>query len=109
LYFLTGECQPYDRREGVFGRVVPLHDYHVRNRDDCWTLGAWQLGARFSYVDLNGMVIQGGRIYDGTVGLNWHLNPNMKLQFNYILEHRNMPGVALGWINALGLRAAYDF
>jgi hypothetical protein len=33
----------------------------------------------------------------------------MKLQFNYVLEHRNMPGVAVGWINGLGLRAAYDF
>src|SRR5262249_4182664 len=30
LYFLTGEHQEYVKREGVFGRVVPLHDYHVR-------------------------------------------------------------------------------
>jgi hypothetical protein len=34
----------------------------------------------------------------------------MKFQFNYILEHRDAPqGVARGWINGLGVRAAYDF
>jgi phosphate-selective porin OprO/OprP len=59
LYFLTGEHQPYERRDGVFGRVIPLHDYHVRKGDDNWTLGAWQIGARFSYVDLNDHAIQG--------------------------------------------------
>jgi phosphate-selective porin OprO/OprP len=109
LYFLTGEYQPYERRDGVFGRVIPRHDYHIRKGDEDWSLGAWQIGARFSYVDLNDKAIQGGRVYDWTVGLNWYLNPNMKLQFNYVVEHRNMPGVAVGWINGLGIRAAYDF
>jgi phosphate-selective porin OprO and OprP len=109
LYFLTGEHQPYDKREGVFGRVVPLHDYHVRKNDCIRGLGAWQVGVRFSYVDLTDKAVQGGEIYDWTVGLNWYLNSNMKFQLNYILEHRDMPNVAQGWINGIGLRAAYDF
>jgi hypothetical protein len=33
----------------------------------------------------------------------------MKFQFNYIAERRDMPGAAVGWINAVGLRASYDF
>jgi hypothetical protein len=33
----------------------------------------------------------------------------MKVQFNYIAEHRDQPGVTPGWINGLGVRAAYDF
>ena len=42
--------------------------------------------------------------------LNWYLNPNMKFQLNYILEHRDGPtGTPVGWINGVGLRAAYDF
>ena len=49
------------------------------------------------------------QIYDWTVGLNWLLSANMKCQFNYIVEHRNMPGVPEGWINGFGLRAGYDF
>jgi phosphate-selective porin OprO and OprP len=110
LYFLTGEHQDYVRREGVFGRVVPNNDLRWRKKDDGYGgCGAWQVGVRFSYLDLNDKAIQGGRIYDWTAGLNWYLNPNMKVQFNYILEHRNTPEVPIGWINGFGVRAAYDF
>jgi phosphate-selective porin OprO/OprP len=110
LYFLTGEHQEYDKREGVFGRVIPRNNYHLRKHDDYCSLGAWQVGVRFSYLDLNDKAIQGGQVYDWTVGLNWFLNPNMKVQFNYILEHRDAPqNVVQGWINGFGLRAAYDF
>ncbi len=109
LYFLTGEHQAYDRHEGVFGRVVPNHNYHW-NKNDCFGVcGAWQVGARFSYLDLNDKGIQGGEVYDWTFGLNWYLNPNMKFQLNYIAERRDMPGTAVGWINGVGLRASYDF
>jgi len=109
LYFLTGEYQPYDRRSGVFDRVIPLHDYHWKNGDSYRACGAWQAGIRFSTLDLNDKAIQGGDVYDWTVGLNWFLNPNMKLQFNYIAEHRDAPGVTPGWINGVGVRVAFDF
>jgi phosphate-selective porin OprO/OprP len=110
LYFLTGEYQHYVRTEGTFGRVLPRDDYHLRKGDDYRGRGAWQVGVRFSYLNLNDGAIHGGDVYDWTVGLNWFLNPNMKLQLNYILEHRDAPqGVAQGWINGVGLRAAYDF
>jgi phosphate-selective porin OprO/OprP len=109
LYFLTGEYQEYVKREGVFGRVVPLNNYGWKKGEGCNGFGAWQVGVRFSYLDLNDKGIQGGQVYDWTVGLNWFLNPNMKVQFNYILEHRDQPGVTPGLINGLGMRAAYDF
>jgi phosphate-selective porin OprO/OprP len=109
LYFLTGEHDEYLRREGVFGRQVPHEDYHLKKGDPYRAFGAWQVGVRFGYLDLNDKAIQGGTVYDWTVGLNWYLNPNMKVQFNYIVEHRDQPGVAVGWIDGFGLRAAYDF
>jgi phosphate-selective porin OprO/OprP len=109
LYFLTGEHDEYLRREGVFGRQVPHEDYHLKKGDPHWSLGAWQAGVRLGYVDLTDKAIQGGRIYDVTVGLNWYLNANMKVQFNYIVEHRDQPGATEGWINGLGVRAAYNF
>jgi phosphate-selective porin OprO/OprP len=109
LYFLTGEHREYVKREGVFGRVIPNENYHVKKNDTYRAFGAWEVGVRFSYVDLNDKAIQGGQLYDWTVGLNWYLNPNMKVQFNYILEHRDVPGVAQGWINGFGARVAYDF
>jgi hypothetical protein len=37
------------------------------------------------------------------------LNPDMKFQLNYVLEHRDVPRVAVGWVNGFGVRAAYDF
>jgi phosphate-selective porin OprO/OprP len=111
LTFLTGEYQKYERKEGVFGRVVPLDNFHVMKSDPSHrTCGAWQVGVRFSYLDCNDKAIQGGTIYDWTVGLNWFLNPNMKFQLNYIAEHRDgQQDVGHGWINGIGLRAAYDF
>jgi phosphate-selective porin OprO and OprP len=109
LYFLTGEFQSYNKRDGAFDRVVPLHDYHLRKGDCQQGWGAWQVGVRFGYLDLNDKTIQGGTISDWTVGLNCYLNPNMKFQLNYIAENRDMPGVPPGWINGVGVRAAYDF
>jgi phosphate-selective porin OprO/OprP len=110
LYFLTGEHQEYLKREGVFGRVVPNEDYHLKKCDSFRSFGAWQVGARFSYLDLNDLAIQGGRVYDWTAGLNWFLNANMKIQLNYILEHRDAPqGVVEAWISGVGVRAAYEF
>jgi phosphate-selective porin OprO/OprP len=109
LYFLTGEYQSYDKKEGVFSRVVPNRNFSAKKGDGCTGCGAWQIGARFDYLDLNDKAIQGGTTYTCTAGLNWYWNPNMKMQFNYILEHRDQPGVTPGWINGLGMRAAYDF
>jgi len=109
LYFLTGEHQEYQRHEGTFGRVIPRNNYYLKNGDSYRAWGAWQVGLRFSYLDLDNQFLQGGRIYDWTLGLNWFLNPNMKIQFNYIAEHRDEPGVVEGWINGVGMRAAYDF
>jgi phosphate-selective porin OprO/OprP len=109
LYFLTGEHQEYNRHDGVFGRVVPNHDLHWKKNDGYGACGAWQVGARVSYLDLNDKGIQGGQIYDWTFGVNWYLNANMKFQLNYIAERRDMPTAAVGWINGVGLRASYDF
>jgi phosphate-selective porin OprO/OprP len=110
LYFLTGEHHEYVKTDGVFGRVIPRANYHVKQDSNTWSCGAWEVGARFSYLDLNDKSIRGGTVYDWTLGLNWYLNPNMKVQLNYILEHRDAPdSVVQGWINGVGIRAAYDF
>jgi phosphate-selective porin OprO and OprP len=109
LYFLTGEYQRYDKRAGVFDRVIPLHDFSWRGGDCCHSCGAWQAGARFGWLDLNDKDVQGGVVYDWTLGLNWYWNPNMKCQFNWIAEHHDAPGVTPGWINGAGVRVAFDF
>lgn len=77
-YFLTGEHRPYDG--GAFGRVVP--DENVRAGDDGGP-GAWEVAARVSTMDLNDSGVVGGEARTLTLGLNWYLNPSVRVMANY--------------------------
>ena len=80
-YFLTGERRPYDRRTGVFGRVKPNRNFLSGGG---W--GAWEIAARYSCINLNDGMLPASarRLEDITLGLNWYLNPNVKLMWNYV-------------------------
>lgn len=112
LYFLTGEHREYDRKAAVFGRVIPKRNF-LCVKDECgkrFGPGAWQVGMRYAFLDLTDGGIQGGRLYDWTFGLNWFLNPNMKMQFNYDLTYREATrGDNSGAVHGLGVRVAHDF
>jgi hypothetical protein len=56
-------------------------------------LGAWELAARWSYIDTNGTAGTGpgGQLNDLTFGLNWYMNNFTKFQFNYIHPFLNQP------------------
>lgn len=91
--FLTGESRgtQYVTSYGEFDSPVePDRDFTFR--DGGW--GAWQLTARYSYLDLNDREIRGGILGDLTLGLNWQLNPNLRWMLNYIHAHRNGYGDA---------------
>ncbi|MGE0755480.1 MAG: OprO/OprP family phosphate-selective porin, partial [Pirellulaceae bacterium] len=114
FYFLTGEHDNYVRRNGVFERVTPRESFFLVNTDEGpqFGLGAWQIGARYNYLDLNDSGIDGGQLHNGTAGVNWFLNPNMKVQFNYIATYRDAPlpaNAGDGWIHGWGMRVAHDF
>ena len=105
LYFLTGEHRDYEKKSGAFGRVVP-HD-NLGSKCGC---GAWQVGARYSMANLMNSGINGGQAQDVTLGLNWFLNPNMKIQSNYVYTMRDTtvsPGG--GDYSGFGTRLAWDF
>jgi len=87
-YFLTGESRPFDTFEGVFGRVHPEHDFNPGKRH--W--GAWEVAARYSYLDLDSASIRGGILGDVTLGLNWYLYPNFRWMLNYVYSHLNGAG-----------------
>jgi phosphate-selective porin OprO/OprP len=74
--------------------------------------GAWQIGARYNFLDLNDNTLDGGVLHNFTAGLNWFLNPNMKLQFNYMLTDRDAAlagDLGDGLIHGWGIRLAHDF
>jgi len=80
-YFLTGENRPY--KDGAFIRVKPKNNFLGKQRG----FGAWEMAARYSSLDLQdtneGAV--GGELDDYTIGLNWYLNPNVRVMFNYVM------------------------
>lgn len=78
-YFLTGEHRNYKRTAAAFSRVSPHRDF-----DGHGGLGAWQLALRYSELDLDDGGIAGGDVDDITVGLNWYLNPNVRVMLNYV-------------------------
>ena len=110
LYFLTGEHRGYDRQAGVFGRVIPHNNFYmVRGVGICGP-GAWQVGARYSHLDLTDSGIDGGVLDDVTLGLNWFLNPNLKFQWNYAWTHREVQNSPLeADFHGFGGRLAWDF
>lgn len=115
LCFLTGEHQPYNRKGGsgaAFGRVIPNSNWTMAAAEDgtrCHGTGAWQVGVRYSWIDLNDQGIAGGTVNDCTVGLSWFLNPNFKVQWNYSVADRSVNGPSDGIVHGGGVRTAFDW
>jgi len=107
-YFLTGEHRPYDRQNGVFDRVRPKKNFAPG--EGKW--GAWEVGVRYSVLDLNDRGIQGGEGRDLTVGLNWYLYPTTRVMFNYvysIVKDRVNPSIDQGKLNLFQVRVQLAF
>lgn len=108
LYFLTGETRAYDRRDAVFDRVIPRRNFNIWNQEYGW--GAWQVGIRYAFLDLQNKGVEGATLNDIVLGLNWFLNPNAKIQWNLAVDHRDStPPGSSGWTYIFGSRLAIDF
>ncbi len=86
-YFLTGESREYVVGEGghKFGKVIPNQPFQLDDFGSCGFCGAWQIAGRYSFLDLNDQEIKGGKAHNYTLALNWYLNQNMKMAFNYVM------------------------
>lgn len=82
--FLTGEHRAYDPVNGCFERVSPKKN--LRLRGGGW--GAVELAVRYDALDLNNYNVRsgvvGGQGRNWTAGINWYLNPNMRVMLNYV-------------------------
>jgi phosphate-selective porin OprO/OprP len=77
-YFLTGESRKLKSSYAGFDRVKPKKNFGSEGG------GAWELALRYSSIDLNDADVEGGKLNDITLGLNWYLNPATRMMFNYI-------------------------
>jgi len=108
-YWLTGEYRPY--KKGVFSRVKPNTNFNGEGGT-----GAWEIALRYARVDfddfpdtkvdgepLYGEVLTGAQ--NITFGVNWHLNPNTRVMFNYVWNDTD----DVGSLNVIEIRFQIDF
>jgi len=110
-YFLTGENRTYLKRSATIDRVYPYENF-FRVRTDQGTqmgIGAWELAARLSHINLNSQNTQGGRLTDVTLGLNWHLNPYTRVKWEYIYAMLDRAPVGNSFAQIAGMRFDMDF
>lgn len=72
-FFITGESRNYDVKSGKYKRIKPTRK-----------LGAWEVAARYSTLDLDSREIAGGQESNVTAGLNWWVNQSIVFRFNYV-------------------------
>jgi phosphate-selective porin OprO/OprP len=113
-WFVTGEHRPYQKTNGVFGPVKVNRPLYCRHSAcDCETgWGAWELTARFAYVDLqdadtprgpSGQLV-GIRLPEFTFGANWYLTDHVRVMGNYSCALPDEPNTGTSVANIFALR-----
>ncbi len=111
-WVLTGEHHKYNKKNAVFGRVIPKHQLGSEG----W--GAWEIAGRWSLTDLrdteNPFVLGKtetipAALTDLTLGVNWYWNPYAKMQFNYIHSIQDIRTGPRANTDILALRTQFDF
>jgi phosphate-selective porin OprO/OprP len=82
-YFLTGETRPYRTERGTFSRPKPKREF----RESSGGLGAFELGVRFSRIDLDDGAVTGGRLNDWSFAFNWYPSYYIQVMGNFIVAN----------------------
>jgi phosphate-selective porin OprO/OprP len=126
VWVLTGESRPYNPGEARFDGPKPNYNFNP----GAGTYGAFEIAARYSDLDLNyhdcgagkaipavGVAcfdaIRGGEQKISTIGLNWYLNPTVRMMFDYQhvdVNRYNAAGLQVGQTyNAIAVRSQLSF
>jgi phosphate-selective porin OprO/OprP len=84
-FVLTGETHPYIPADAVYGSIFPANPFSLWGGG--W--GAWEIAGRVSTMNLNHQLgttngVAGGQQTIYTAGLNWYVNGNIRLMFDYL-------------------------
>jgi len=84
-WILTGEMRNYNRKSGTFGGVPVSRSVYQNGK------GAWELAARWSNVNLNDGLVNGGDMDIASLALNWWATPffSVNLNYRYIWNERH--------------------
>lgn len=115
-YFITGEHRKYDASNGTLGTIHVQRPF-LRSGSNAtgrrgW--GAWELTARFAYLDFvdpdTPMGPNAGQpgiqLSQTTLGTNWYLSDWVRVMFNYTYAIPDQAGVNSGAASVFGTRLA---
>jgi phosphate-selective porin OprO/OprP len=86
-WLVTGETRTYNTRGGFFNQVSPARPVFQGGP------GAWEIVARFSYIDLDDQAVRGGKFWRFTPMVNWYLSDHLRLETAYGYGSLNRFGV----------------
>jgi phosphate-selective porin OprO/OprP len=90
LWVLTGERRAYNAQSGAFDAVPVSHPFNLKSGD----LGAWEIGLRYSDIDLNYHAgaagtapgtdaVRGGEEKNLSFAINWYPNAITRFMLDY--------------------------
>jgi phosphate-selective porin OprO/OprP len=90
LWTLTGERRTYNAQSGAFDAIPVAHPFNLKTG----ALGAWELGLRYSVIDLNHHAgaagaapaadsVRGGEEHNTTFAVNWYPNAVVRFMVDY--------------------------
>jgi len=87
-YTLTGEARGY--KSGNFGGIKPKKDFCLKDN----SFGAFEVAARYSETDFSSVITTGinDKVGNITLGLNWYLTSDVKIQYNYVITDYHRTG-----------------
>lgn len=86
-WVLTGEMRAYNKKSGVFGGIPVARSVYQSGK------GAWELTTRWSTIDLDDGLINGGQMDIASAGLTWWLNPIFGVSMNYRYIWNTLDGI----------------
>jgi len=104
-FFVTGETKPYKKDRGTYGSPKPIAE-----------AGAWEVTARYDFIESPDLTGATGKpeVTQITAGLNWYVNPNVRLMLNYSMGEQETTNTTTSAttkteLDAIALRTQLSF